>query len=331
VRVLISGMGGELGTRVALLLEQERSVEALAGIDVDPPRRRLRRARFTRVEPRDRRRTRDVVRAFAPDAVIHLGVEEPDARSTPAGAAERTVAAADAVLGAAEECALRTLVVRSGIEVYGRAPGSVTVPDESVPPAPGSPFGRSLLEVERAAAATGRRAGVPVTALRFAPVVGPHVPSPLGRYLRLPAVAFSAVADPPFSVVHHEDAARAVARALLFPGEADLTPLNVVAPGAVTAAQAARRGGRLVVPVVGPGWEVARRLAALAGAPVPGHVVELLRRGRTADGGRARRLLGLRPLHRTADAVAALYEWAPVTHLRVVAGDGADERQAPCR
>jgi hypothetical protein len=34
-------MGGELGTRVALLLQQERGIAAVGGIDIDPPRRRL--------------------------------------------------------------------------------------------------------------------------------------------------------------------------------------------------------------------------------------------------------------------------------------------------
>src|SRR4051812_14068837 len=119
MRVLVTGMGGELGTRVAMLLEDERSVDAVAGIDLDPPRRRLRSSEFVRIEPRDRRRTVEVVRRFAPTAVVHLGVYEPDARSTPRAAAEQTSAAAVAVLGAAAELdSLEAMVVRSGIEVY---------------------------------------------------------------------------------------------------------------------------------------------------------------------------------------------------------------------
>ncbi|MBA3303213.1 MAG: hypothetical protein M3R01_11030, partial [Actinomycetota bacterium] len=90
MRVLISGMGGELGTKVALLLEQERAVEALAGVDLEPPRRRLRRARFHRIEPRDTQRTAEVVGRFAPTAVAHLGVYEPGAGSSPGAAAHRT-------------------------------------------------------------------------------------------------------------------------------------------------------------------------------------------------------------------------------------------------
>ena len=91
MRVFVTGLGGELGTRVALLLEQERSVKAVAGIDLDPPRRRLRRTGFTRIDPRDRARTAAAIRAFRPTSVVHLGVYEPDARCGPRAARERTV------------------------------------------------------------------------------------------------------------------------------------------------------------------------------------------------------------------------------------------------
>jgi len=338
MRVLISGMGGELGTKVALLLEQERAVEALAGVDLEPPRRRLRRARFHRIEPRDRVRTAEVVGRFVPTVVVHLGVYEPGAGSSPSVAARRTAGAADAVLGAAAATgALEAIVVRSGIEVYPRGRGAAAMPDESVAPAPGSPFGRSLLGVEAAAAAAGLAAGAPVTVLRLAPVLGAPGPSPLGRYLRLPLVGFDAPGDPPFSVLHQDDAAGALVRAVLFrPARPSFDVVNVVAPGVVRASQAARIGGRIPVPVLGPGWELARRVADLAGAAVPDHLVELLRRGRCAAGDRAGGVLGgFQAEHDARAVVEALYEWAPVTHLRVVpavdagagAGGAAGERR----
>jgi UDP-glucose 4-epimerase len=120
--------------------------------------------------------------------------------------------------------------------------------------------------------------------------------------------------------VHHEDAARAVVAAVL---AVRAGTFNVVAPGAVTASQAARLGGRVPVPVVGPGWLVVRRLAALAGSPVPDHLVELLHRGRTADGTRAAAVLGVVPETSTPEVVRLLHEWAPVTRLRVIPGDAA--------
>ena len=97
-----------------------------------------------------------------------------------------------------------------------------------------------------------------VGALRLAPVIGPHVPSPLGRYLRMPAVPFSVLADPPFAVVQEIDVAAAfVAAARVRLAE----PVNVVAPGAITAFQAIRRGRRVPVPLIGPDWVIARGLS----------------------------------------------------------------------
>ncbi|HEX9994824.1 MAG TPA: NAD-dependent epimerase/dehydratase family protein, partial [Acidimicrobiales bacterium] len=117
MRVFVTGMGGELGTRVAALLDAAPFVDEVAGVDREPPRRRLQRARFRLVEPLDRRRMVAAVRDFDPTAVVHCGVYEPNARSSPRAAAARTEAATVAALGAAAQCrSLDRIVVRSGIE-----------------------------------------------------------------------------------------------------------------------------------------------------------------------------------------------------------------------
>ena len=99
----------------------------------------------------------------------------------------------------------------------GRGRGGVKQPvdlvRESVAPDPTSPFGCSLLAMEEVAVDAGRASGRPVTLLRFAPVIGPHVASPLGRYLRLPVVPLALLADPPFTLLHVQDAAEAVVAA----------------------------------------------------------------------------------------------------------------------
>lgn len=315
MRVLVTGMGGELGTRVAMLLEAHRDVEAVVGIDVEPPRRHLRRAEFHRIDPRDRVRLVGCVRRLSPTAVVHLGVYEPHARSAPRRAEERTLAGTETVLATVTAMGgVDRIVVRSGIEVYGRKRGRPVVPDETVLPEPTSTFGHTLSEVETIA---GRvRGDASLALLRMAPVVGPHFPSPLGRYLRLPVVGVDALGDPPFSVVHQEDAARAVVHALIAGAHGTW---NVVGPGAVTPLQAVCLGSRLPVPVAPPAWPLVRRAAALAGAPVPDHVTELLRRGRSADGTRIAHDLGFETAYGTPDVVKDLYEWAPVAHLRAVA------------
>lgn len=314
MRVLITGMGGELGTRVAQLLEERREVTEIFGVDFVPPRRRLRRSEFRRIDPRDREKLAAFVTEVAPQAVAHVGIYEPASRLTPRMSARYTYACAVAALGAAARAGnLERIAVRSGIAAYGRGPGRPGVPDEDAPVAPTTPFGRSLLAVEALAADIGRRHDIPVAALRMATVAGSHMPSPLGRILRLPAVPVPAMADPVFQLLHADDAARSMVEALF----ADVDgPLNIVGPGAASVWQAVRLGGRIPIPISGPLWSVAAHAVELAGAPMPPHVIELLTRGSAADGSRAVDTLGLDGLRSTHDVCIELYEWATVTPLR---------------
>jgi UDP-glucose 4-epimerase len=320
MRVLITGMGGELGTRLANQLGNDPKVEAVLGLDIDPPRRRH-RAEFHRVDPRDRDRTTSLIRGFQPTALVHLGVYEPYARSSPRSAMERTAAGTiTAVTAAVDAGRLDRIIVRSGIEIYGRRRGAPVRPDETVQPDPTSSFGHQLQHVERVCTEGGLHAAIPVTALRFAPLVGPSFPSPLGRLLRMPAVPFNVLSDPPFSVLHQHDAAGALLAALRRPVDG---PVNVVAAGAVTAFQAARLGHRLPVPIAALGWYSARLVAELAGAPVPDHVEELLTRGRTADGSHVGELLGVRPERSSPEVVEELYAWAEVVHRSAAGAEAA--------
>jgi UDP-glucose 4-epimerase len=308
VRVLITGVGGELGSRVAARLEAMPEVTDLLGIDIAAPALELERTRVTVLDPRERRLVTAAVSQFQPTAVVHLGIYEPDARSTPRAAVERTAAGTTTVLGVAAELGcLDRIVIRSGLEVYGRRRNSPSVPDESVVPDPTTPFGRSVLRAEQLAQAIGEESSVPVAAIRFAPIVGPNFPSPLARYLRLRIVPVSAIAEPPFSILHHEDAADAVVDALMRRLDG---PLNVLGPGSVTMTQAIRLGRRIPLRLLGPQWTLARSVSSALGSPIPDHLLELLQRGRTADGSRAESL-GLRP-RPTRELIRDLFEWPTV-------------------
>ncbi len=306
-------MGGELGSLVAAKLEAEPWVGALVGIDVDPPRRRLRKAEFHLLQPSQRDRIVEVVTKFNPHVVINLSVWEPDARAGLAHARKFTADATTAIIGAAAECpALEGMVVRSGIEVYGRERNAPTRPNESAPLHPTSEYGRMLADIERQAREVGRRVGIAVGKLRLAPVLGKHVPSPLGRLLRQPLVPYSMLADSPFAVIEDGDAARAfVAAAARRLDE----PVNVVAPGAITTLQAILRGRRVPLPLVGPEWRIASRLSHMLGVPIPDHVVELMHRGRLADGSKALEALGFAPTLSTPAVIDHLYAWESVVRI----------------
>jgi UDP-glucose 4-epimerase len=307
-------MGSHFGTSLAKHLDADPS-NHLLGVDIEPPRRHLHRARFCLVQPDEGDRVVELLREFEPTAVVHLGVFEPHARSNPAAARTRTLTMTDAVIEVAETCpTVDRIVVRSGIEVYGRGRGTPLRPDEDLAPEPTSGYGRTLWAVEQRLVDAGRRLGTAVARLRFAPVAGPHIPSPVTRYLRLPVVPVALVPDPPFSLLHIDDASDAMVAALArrFDGV-----VNVVGPGAVTGSQAVRLGGRLPLPMPSPALGAARLVTALAGSPLPDHIFELLVRGRTADGGRCLEALGVTPHRTTLDVVSEMYRWESVTYLAV--------------
>jgi UDP-glucose 4-epimerase len=308
MRVLITGVGGALGSRVAALVEQLAEVEAVAGLDVVAPTRFLERTEVSVVDPRERRMVTQAVRRFAPTAVVHLGIYEPDARATPRVAAERTMAGTTTVLGAAADLGgLEAIVVRSGFEVYGRRRGAMQVPDESVAPDPTSSFGRTLLRTEQLAQATAESVDASCALLRFATVVGPDFPSPLARYLRLRVVPVNGIPDAPISLLHVDDAARSVVAALRLRLDG---PLNIAGAGSVTTFQAVLLGGNTPLPMVGPWWAIARRISSSLGSPVPDHLLELLQRGRVADVSKLDVMPDLYPAMDTMDVARALHTWS---------------------
>ncbi len=306
-------MGGELGSLVASLLEAEPWVGSILGIDIDPPRRRLHRSEFHLIDPRDRPRIVDLVARFDPHVLVHLAVWEPDARAGTNLAKRLTCDSATSIISAAAECpSLQAIVVRSGIEIYGRGRGALTRPDEDAPTHPTSEYGRMVAAIETTAHSVGSRVGVAVSALRLAPVLGPHVPSPLGRALRQPVVPFSMMADSAFAVTIDSDAARAFVAAA---EQRPQGPLNVVAPGAITTLQAIWRGRRLPLPLFGPEWRFARHVSHVLGAPLPEHVMELIHRGRLADGSRLTSTLGIKPQVTTQQAIDRLFAWEAIVRI----------------
>ncbi|MFM8906985.1 MAG: hypothetical protein ACKOIZ_05105 [Actinomycetota bacterium] len=73
-RLLVMGVGSELGSLTTALLEQHAQFGDILGIDVHPPRRRLRRTEFSRVEHTDSAGFTRRVLAHRPDVIVHLGV-----------------------------------------------------------------------------------------------------------------------------------------------------------------------------------------------------------------------------------------------------------------
>lgn len=312
-RVLISGMGGQLGSLVAARLEREPWVESITGLDADPPRRRLNRSTFHLVDASDATRMAEIVEATDPHVLIHLAVWEPDARAKPSHAETYTRQAAHSLFESARwSSTLEHVVLRSGLEVYGRGRHSVDIPSDDTKPNPTSQYGRMLLELEEYARTMFTSSTVDVTPLRLAPVVGPHIPSPLGRLLRLPFVPFNLVRSPMFSVLHEDDAARAF---ILAAQRTIGAPINIVAPGEISGFAVARSSRHIPLPLIGPEWTVTRRVAHLFGAPVPEHVMEVLHHGRRGTSSRCRQALGWEPEMSTQSVIDSLFTWEGVVRV----------------
>jgi UDP-glucose 4-epimerase len=313
-RVVVTGIGGELGSRVGALLEDQTWVGEIVGIDANPPRRRLRRTVVHVVETQQHDVIAQRIVDANPHVIIHLGVWEPDARLSSHDAQMYTQAFGHAVFEATLQVpALESVVLRSGIEVYGENGHSPLVPNEHQLLEPQSLFGHMLLGLEHKVSELAIARGTTATLLRLAPVVGPHVPSPLGRMLRLPAVPFNPMSSARFSVIEDGDAAQA------FVSAAQHQPhgaVNVVAEGSLSITQAAAVGHRFAIPTIGPGWWAAKSLAKIAGAPVPEHVIELLSHGRLASSESMLHMLNFEPLHSTKEVLTRLYEWPSVIRIQ---------------
>lgn len=309
-RVLISGMGGQLGSLVAARLEREPWVDSITGIDADPPRRRLAKSTFHLVDSSDSDRMSAIISDVDPHVLIHLAVWEPAARAAPNHAEIYTRQAAHSIFEAARSSSsLEHVVLRSGLEIYGRGRNRPEVPSDDAPTAPTTQYGRMLLELETYAASIFSMTKVDVTALRLAPVVGPHIPSPLGRLLRLPFVPFNLVRSPMFSVLHEDDAATAF---VLAAQKTIGVPINIVGPGEVSGFAVARSSKHIPLPLLGPEWTVTRRIAHLFGAPVPEHVMEVLHHGRRGSSTRTHRILDWEPEMSTRDIIDSLFTWEGV-------------------
>ncbi len=317
MRIAIVGMGGDIGTGVALRFDKDRETSML-GLDMEPPRRRIRRAIFHRVDPTDVEERTRVLVDFDPEVIIHAGIYEPHSRSNPHDAEIRTRAATRSVFRAALDCPdLRQIVMRSSTDIYGRRDtwGQTPVP-QGTGHEPHSRFGRMMVDAEGAAADFNeQRPDVAVTLLRFAPIVGPYIPSPLGRYLRLPVVPTGPLfMEGDLQLVHIDDVHDAFAAAVRA-GVAGA--FNIAGAGTVTGSEAVRMGRRPFIPTWGPGWYVARAATALMGAPIPEHSIESLCHGKAVSTDDAERDLDFVASRSTSDCIEDLYNWESVVRLEV--------------
>jgi len=265
--LLLTGVSGYWGERLALAVEKEEGFGDVYGIDVGKPRVNFRRTQFNHLDVRspmilDFLISRDI------ETVIHLQ------ETTGEDAEElfqRNVMDTMFLLSACADAGVRNVVLKSETAVYGfRADNPVRISEGRYLVKKNSPFldrnlGQiphlsNLLEVEKFVFKfRSQRPDTLVVPLRFAPILGPRCQSWMTQYLREAVIPTVLGFDPLIQLIHEDD----VVRALLAAAHSEVDgPVNVAAPGILTLHQMIRRMGGTSVPFarsVGNLWRRIRR------------------------------------------------------------------------
>jgi UDP-glucose 4-epimerase len=301
-RVLVTGAANRLGTVLAKELLADPSTELVVALDTRTPE-----------IPADDRcihveadlRAPELPRLLAPhriDAVVHndvLQFPEPG-RSARLLHDTNVVGTIQLLAAAAAQPELRTVVLRSSATIYGSEPNAPAFFTEDM--ATRFPqrtrWQRDAAEVEKLVAAFARRRPeVAVTLLRFQPILGRTLDTPIMRLIGSPVIPTWMGFDPMVQVIHGDDAIEAMVLALR---SGVRGPVNVAAPDTVSLSRVLRRLGKTAIPL--PGWEGFNLFMPLQGMlrrlglpRMDLDTARFLRYGRGVDTTRMREELGFEP------------------------------------
>lgn len=321
--VAVTGPTGEIGRSAVTALEREPGVVAIIGMarrPFSPSSRGWQKTTYQQGDILDREAV-DAVVAQA-DVVIHLafiimGSRDESARVNLQGT--RNVFEATVAAGRP-----RRLVYTSSVAAYGYHSDNPVPLTEDVP-ARGSAehyYSAQKAASEAMLAEITKDSPLEVFVLRPCIVAGPgataladampwnQLPGPLRAIVKavqaIPVLK-PVVPDPgyPLQLVHHDDVASAIALAATAP--APPGAYNIAGDGVVTVADVAKAlGGR---PVRVPAVAATAASAAISKAPLVPSMLEWLHTARTSmvmDTTKAKTQLGWRPVHTSAQALAAL-------------------------
>lgn len=309
LRVGVTGAGGDLGKLLIPMLLEDPAVAGVVAYDVAAPDLVHDRLEFVRADLTrpggESELTRQIGEARL-DALYHLAFVHGRVHSG-ALAHELEVIGSLHVLAAAGQLGIPRLVVPSLTALYGaRANAPFYLTEENpLAGAEGSRFIQDKVEVERQLERFQRaQRKTRVLVLRFAPMVGPRSNNPVTRLLKNRVVPTLLGFDPPWQVLHEEDAARALHLALTV-GQDGV--FNVVSDGLMPlSALVALSGGR-VLPMPRPVLlGVIGALEAAGVSAVPPTLLDFLRFPCIADGERAARELGFVPRYTAREAAASM-------------------------
>jgi UDP-glucose 4-epimerase len=246
--VAITGISGYLGGQILKVLDQEKEVETVVGIDIRPPGYSTGKLKFY---SRDVRESMvDIFTQNKVDTALHLAFIVPP--TTHVDAHGINIGGTQSFLKACEAASVEALFYQSSHTVYGahRDNPPLITEDQPLRPVPAFPYGQDKAEVDlmfQEHAKTHPKQCV--TIVRVVAVVGPEAaPSGL-NVLFMPVTMYCSGYDPAWQFIYEQDLARLVVT-LLKKRHAGI--FNAGANGAVTYRDMLRATGK---PSLGlPSW-----------------------------------------------------------------------------
>jgi UDP-glucose 4-epimerase len=291
-RVLVTGVSNALGAEVARRLAPQ--VPYLFGCDVADPLSALEEMDFVHADTRHAVIGK-LVRQLRIDTVVHLAVMVDSPHDERSIHETDVIGTMNVLVGCAAPSSVRKLVVKSSQAIYGAAPSDPSFFSEDMANADKevSSITRDLLELEQLVGEFAlRNEACKVSVLRLGFRVSED--TTLARYLSLPIVPTFAGFDPRLQLLHEDDAAEVIVRAVMgtHPGV-----FNVAADGVVLLSQAIGIMGGRAAPILPPYGQWVARLAlrALTRVQVQAHLADVIAYGSVMDCTRLRREFGWAP------------------------------------
>ncbi|HKP89260.1 MAG TPA: NAD-dependent epimerase/dehydratase family protein, partial [Thermoleophilaceae bacterium] len=208
-RILITGLSTHWGGRLAQALEADERVEAVIGVDRNPPKVELNRAEFVQVAD-SHSLIRRIVDAAEIDTVVDTRLVVDSVVTTPRRAHENNVIGTLNVLAACSgpDSPVRKVVFRSSAHWYGceQDDPAFFTEDMGRRHPPRTAVERDVVDAERSVADfAARHPGVTVTVLRFADGLGPDLRTSWSRLFGLPVVPMILGFDPRLQFIHQDD------------------------------------------------------------------------------------------------------------------------------
>lgn len=302
--VLITGVGGYWGARLAARLVSEPGLHIL-GLDSVAPAERIRGLDFIQADVRNPLVV-DLLSDEQVDTLCHLAFLE-NVRPTEASF-DLNVMGTMKIFGAAATAGVKKIVFKSSTMVYGaRADNSAFLSEtRTLVSQAGRSRLRDLLEVEAFCNGfRGQNPGLGLTVLRFPSIVGPRVDTPMTRFLGSQLTPTLLGFDPLMQVIHEDDVVEALAHAVLHdaPGV-----FNVAAEGVLPLSKLMALAGKFAPPIFHLAAYWGNPLLASMGLPLARLwplPLDYLRYPWVADLTRMRQVLGFVPRYTAVETLQA--------------------------